>query len=162
MSRSMTAIPKRVKGVLQAMIDGIRVDARDRIEPTFRVPAVRIESGFMVLVGLLSNPVGPLKTLLDGSLPECPGPCPLNEEADSTRVRTRHRRAGWVVAAIVQVLADRQESMQARAVHAAVEALLGEPVCWSSVKASLAANVSGASPRFERVGQGRYRLAGLD
>jgi hypothetical protein len=29
------------------MIDGIRVDARDQIEPTFRVPAVRIESGFM-------------------------------------------------------------------------------------------------------------------
>ena len=39
--------PKRVKGVLQAMIDGIRVDARDQIEPTFRVPAVRIESGYM-------------------------------------------------------------------------------------------------------------------
>jgi hypothetical protein len=29
------------------MIDGIRVDARDQIDPTFRVPAVRIESGFM-------------------------------------------------------------------------------------------------------------------
>jgi hypothetical protein len=28
------------------MIDGIRVDARDQIGPTFRVPAVRIESGF--------------------------------------------------------------------------------------------------------------------
>jgi hypothetical protein len=27
------------------MIDGIRVDARDQIEPTCRVPAVRIESG---------------------------------------------------------------------------------------------------------------------
>jgi hypothetical protein len=44
--------PKRVKGVLQAMIDGIRVDARDQIEPTFRVPAVRIESGYMELGGL--------------------------------------------------------------------------------------------------------------
>ena len=44
--------PKRVKGVLQAMIDGIRVDARDQIEPTFRVPAVRIESGYMELAGL--------------------------------------------------------------------------------------------------------------
>jgi hypothetical protein len=29
------------------MIDGIRVDARDQIEPTFGVPAVRIESGYM-------------------------------------------------------------------------------------------------------------------
>jgi site-specific DNA recombinase len=44
--------PARVKGVLQTMIDTIRVDARDHIEPTFRVPAVRIESGYMELVGL--------------------------------------------------------------------------------------------------------------
>jgi hypothetical protein len=44
--------PKRVKGVLQAVIDGIRVNARDQIESTFRVPAVRIESGYMELVGL--------------------------------------------------------------------------------------------------------------
>jgi hypothetical protein len=33
--RSTTATPKRAKGVLQAMIDGLRVDARDQIEPTF-------------------------------------------------------------------------------------------------------------------------------
>jgi len=44
--------PKRVKGVLQATIDGIRADARDQIESTFRVPVVRIESGFMELGGL--------------------------------------------------------------------------------------------------------------
>ncbi len=43
---------KRVKPVLQAMIDGIRVDGRDHIEPTFRVPAVRIVSGYMELAGL--------------------------------------------------------------------------------------------------------------
>jgi hypothetical protein len=29
------------------VIDGIRVDARDQIEPTFRVPAVRIDYGYM-------------------------------------------------------------------------------------------------------------------
>lgn len=34
------------------MIDGIREDARDHIEPTFRVPAVRIDYGYMELVGL--------------------------------------------------------------------------------------------------------------
>ncbi len=34
------------------MIDGIRVDARDHIEPTFRVPAVRIDYGYMELEGL--------------------------------------------------------------------------------------------------------------
>jgi site-specific DNA recombinase len=36
--------PKRDKSVLQATIDEIRMDARDQIEPTFRIPAVRIES----------------------------------------------------------------------------------------------------------------------
>jgi hypothetical protein len=39
--------PTRVKGVLQTMIDTIRVDARDQIEPTLRVPAVRIDYGYM-------------------------------------------------------------------------------------------------------------------
>ncbi len=34
------------------MIDGIRVDARDQIEPTFRVPAVRIEPGYMEPAGI--------------------------------------------------------------------------------------------------------------
>jgi hypothetical protein len=34
------------------MIDGIRVDARDHIEPTFRAPAVRIDCDYMELVGL--------------------------------------------------------------------------------------------------------------
>ncbi|HTA96946.1 MAG TPA: hypothetical protein VK730_04830 [Solirubrobacteraceae bacterium] len=29
------------------MIDGIRVHARDRIEPTFHVPAVRVDFGYM-------------------------------------------------------------------------------------------------------------------
>jgi hypothetical protein len=29
------------------MIDGIRVDSRDQIEPIFRIPAVRIHSGDM-------------------------------------------------------------------------------------------------------------------
>jgi hypothetical protein len=41
----MKRTPARVKAVLQTMIDGIRVDARDQIEPTFRVPAVRIDYG---------------------------------------------------------------------------------------------------------------------
>jgi hypothetical protein len=43
--------PARTKTVLQAMIDGIRVDACDSIEPTFRVPAVREPCGSMVEEG---------------------------------------------------------------------------------------------------------------
>jgi len=49
--------------------------------------------------------------------------------------------------------------MQAKAIHAAVEVLLGEPVRWASVKAALAGNVSGVSPRFVRVARGRYKLS---
>jgi hypothetical protein len=64
---------------------------------------------------------------------------------------------GWVVEAIVRVLRD-QEPMQAKEVHTAVEALLGESVRWSTVKAALAANIAGPSPRFVRVARGRYGL----
>jgi hypothetical protein len=42
----------RSRTTLQAMIDGIRVHARDNIEPTFRVPAVRIDSGYMEPAGI--------------------------------------------------------------------------------------------------------------
>jgi len=74
--------------------------------------------------------------------------------------RQRPRRPGWVLKAVVQVLADREEPMRAKDIHAAVEASLGAPVAWSSVKAALTANVSGASPRFVRVARGRYVPAG--
>jgi hypothetical protein len=64
-----------------------------------------------------------------------------------------------VLKAIVEVLADREEPMRAKDIHAAVEALLGEPVLWSSVKGALADNVSGPSPKFVRIARGRYVLA---
>jgi len=63
------------------------------------------------------------------------------------------------VKAIVKVLADREEPMRAKEIHAAVEALVGEPVGWSSVKQALASHVSGSSPKFVRVARGRYVLA---
>jgi hypothetical protein len=66
-----------------------------------------------------------------------------------------------VLKAVAQALADRDEPMRVKDIHAAVEASLGAPVAWSSVKAAVAANVSGASPRFVRVARGRYVLAGL-
>jgi hypothetical protein len=74
--------------------------------------------------------------------------------------RQRPRRPGWVLKAVTQVLVDRGEPMRAKDIHVAVEASLGAPVAWSSVKAALAVNVSGASPRFVRVARGRYVLAG--
>ena len=48
--------------------------------------------------------------------------------------------------------------MHARAVHARVEALLGESVRWASVKATLAGNLAGPQLRFVRVARGRYRF----
>lgn len=71
--------------------------------------------------------------------------------------RLTHRR-GWVLEAITKVLEVHGEPMQAIAIHAAVEELLGEPVCWSSVKNCLSEGVRLRSGRFERVGHGRYRL----
>jgi hypothetical protein len=44
--------PTRVKTVLQTLIDGIQVHARDNIQPTFRIPTVRVDYGYMELVGL--------------------------------------------------------------------------------------------------------------
>ncbi len=43
-------------------------------------------------------------------------------------------------------------------IHAAAEALLGQPVPRSTVKNCLANNCRGVRGRFERIGQGRYRL----
>jgi len=73
--------------------------------------------------------------------------------------RQRSRRPGWVLKAIVQVMTDRSGPMRATDIHHAVEALVGEPVAWSSVKDALASNVSGSSPRFVRIARGRYALA---
>ena len=67
--------------------------------------------------------------------------------------------AGLGADALVRVLADREEPMRAREIHAAVETMLGEAVAWSSVRGALASNVSGSSPRFVRVARGRYVLA---
>jgi hypothetical protein len=75
--------------------------------------------------------------------------------------RQRSRRPGWVIEAIVQVLADRREPMHVSDIHAAVEALVGEPVPPPSVKGALAKNVAGSPARFVRMARGRYILAAI-
>ena len=151
--------PMRVKAILQDLTEEIRVDARDAIEPTFVLPAVRPPSGSMDLIGVLSNHD------LQGSLGRLAGKLAAVRASGGPRrpvvaCRQRPRRPGWVLKAVVQVLADRDEPMRARDIHAVVEASHGEPVRRASVKAALAANVLGASPRFVRVARGRYVLAG--
>lgn len=117
---------KRVKGVLQAMVDGIRVDARDQIEPTFRVPAVRIESGYMELIGAISNQdvqarLLQLSTKLDQVAASNAAP------RRSTRP-DRILRPGLVLGAVTAVLAVAEEPMRLRDIHAAVVAQLKQPV----------------------------------
>jgi hypothetical protein len=73
--------------------------------------------------------------------------------------RKRARRPGWVHDAVVRVLADHGGPMRATQVHAAVEALLGEPVSADSVSWALAADVRGPAPTLVRVARGRYILA---
>jgi hypothetical protein len=60
------------------------------------------------------------------------------------------------ISAIEQVLNDEVNPMQARDVHAQAETLLGEPVRWASVKATLAGNLEGPAPSFVRAGRGLY------
>jgi site-specific DNA recombinase len=44
--------PARTKTVLHSLIETIRVDARDHIEPTFRIPAVRVDYDYMEPTGI--------------------------------------------------------------------------------------------------------------
>ena len=68
-------------------------------------------------------------------------------------------RIGAVVDSIAQVLELADRPMRARDIHAAAQELLGEPIKWSSVKATLGAHASTPLGRFERISHGRYRLA---
>lgn len=115
-----------------------------------------------------SNPPAPLEALLDGASPH---PETLLEavvdsrtcapRTPGTAVGAAHPRHGRIIDTISQLLIAERRPMQARDVHARVEALLGEPVRWSSVKATLAGNLTGPAPRFVRVARGRYSASPL-
>jgi HB1, ASXL, restriction endonuclease HTH domain len=119
----------------------------------------------MDLSGHHSNPSEPLETLLHG--PPDRGESPVNAVAcaqiappgqAARAIGARHPRQGRIIDAITRVLSDHGEPMQAREVHVGVEALLGKPVRWASVKATLAGNIHGPAPRFVRVARGRYSI----
>jgi hypothetical protein len=119
----------------------------------------------MDLSGHHSNPRGPLGGLLND--PSCDaGARRAAAENDRTwapgphgkAVGAAHPRQGRVIDAISQVLSEKSDPMQARDVHAEVEALLGEPVRWATVKATLAGNLDDPNPRFVRVARGRYSV----
>ena len=80
----------------------------------------------------------------------------MRASAGGRALGAMHPRQGRIIDAISKVLMDERGPLQAREVHARVEGILGHPVRWSSVKATLAANVTGPAPRFVRVARGRY------
>ena len=112
----------------------------------------------MELLSRLSSPSGPLKTLLEQDRWQAQDAVGLVPPPRHS-VGSQHRHVGWVFQAVEQVLAEHGEPMQAKAVHLAVEALLGQAVSWSSVKNALVDHVAGPAPRFVRVGKGQYQLA---
>lgn len=119
----------------------------------------------MDLSGHHSNPSRPLESLLSGLIGTAERPtdsvgCGQIAAPTSAAgaVGAKHPRQGRIINAINGVLRDQAESMRAREVHASVEALLGEPVRWTSVKATLAGNLDGPAPRFVRVACGRYEI----
>jgi len=67
-------------------------------------------------------------------------------------------RRGWLVATVTDVLRAADGPMQARAIHRAAVELAGEAVSWSSIRNCLASGISGKTPRFERLGYGRYQV----
>ena len=68
------------------------------------------------------------------------------------------RPFGQVQEAVFCVMAGAPAGMRVRDVHARVELLLGEPVSWGSVKATLNRLSKGENPKFMRIYRGRYRL----
>jgi hypothetical protein len=64
-----------------------------------------------------------------------------------------------VLETVTLVLELAGEPMRAREIHEAACDLAGEPLLWESVKAALAANVTGEHPRFRRMSRGVYQLA---
>ena len=113
-----------------------------------RLPLLRMD-----LSGHHSNPPAPLEALLDGaspggdSRPEATGDArTCAPQTPGTAIVAAHPRLGRIIDAISQVLIDAGRPMQARDVHTRVEALLGEPIRWASVKATLAGNLAGPTP----------------
>jgi hypothetical protein len=119
----------------------------------------------MDLSGHHSNPRAPLEALLNGPSRGARARCEQGRTcatgAPDGALAAAHPRQGRIIDAISQVLVDEHDSMHAHDVHARVETLLGEPVRWSSVKATLAGNLKGPTPRFVRVARGRYGVPSL-
>lgn len=136
-------------------------------EPTFDgLKCGRLLLSRMDLARHHSNPSRSLEALLEGCSDGCTGPrdgggnaAERNAEAGRRPIASEHRRHDWVLDAVICVLIEHRESMRARDIHNAVEALLGESVRPGSVKQCLSSNVIGSSARFVRVARGWYAIS---
>jgi hypothetical protein len=69
------------------------------------------------------------------------------------------RRSGVVRNAVFRVLAAAEGPLRAREIHAAAEALAGEPLAWNTVKDCLHTGAGTTGVPIERVRHGWYRHA---
>ena len=113
---------------------------------------MRTLSAPVELSGHHSDPPAPLEGLLnDASSRSGAGREPgrtCATQAAGGALGAAHPRQGRIIDAISRVLIDEREPMQSRDVQARVEALLGEPVRWFSVKATLAGNLKRPGPQI--------------
>ena len=107
----------------------------------------------MHLVGQLSNPSSGLDCVLGAQAPK------RSSTPNGATLAGDRLRNGAVKRAIIKVLTTADGPMRGSDIHLAVERLLGCTVSKNSVSWSLAANVHGTRPCFERISYGRYQRA---
>jgi len=73
--------------------------------------------------------------------------------------RKRAHRPGWVVKAVIEVMAGQVKALHVVEIHKLAEQHVGEPVSLNSVNDVLATHCSGPEALFMRVSRGRYVLA---
>ena len=110
----------------------------------------------MELNGARSNPQAGVKL---SQLTELHDELLRRAVANPCEPRPAPARVSPVLETVTLVLERAGKPMPAREIHAAACELVGEPLLWKSVKAALAANVTGEHPRFLRVRHGVYQLA---
>jgi hypothetical protein len=111
----------------------------------------------MELNGAFSNPFETYKSLL-GRLSDLHQRLLERAVLSPRRPRRAPPKRVPVLETVTQVLEQAGEPMRARAIHAAAERRLGEPLRWSSVRGVLSAYTIGGDGRFRRIGHGRYEL----
>ena len=73
--------------------------------------------------------------------------------------RSAPTKVSPVLETVTMVLERAGRPMPAREIHETACELVGEPLLWKSVKAALAASLTGEHPRFRRVRRGVYQTA---